>query len=80
MSRLANPALCLRFPFYFYLINFLSVRLNIPPQNLLPNNMNVFATTASNATTSSFACYFDEKRRTFLADVYSIKVDLFLEQ
>ena len=40
--------------------------------------MNVFATTASNATTSSFACYFDEKRRTFLADVYSIKVDLFL--
>ena len=41
--------------------------------------MNVFATTASNATTSSFACYFDEKRRTFLADVYSIKVDLFLQ-
>ena len=36
--------------------------------------MNVFATTASNATTSSFACYFDEKRKTFLADVYSIKV------
>ena len=36
--------------------------------------MNVFATTASNATTSSFACYYDEKRKTFLADVYSIKV------
>ena len=44
------------------------------PQNLLPSNMNVFATTASNDTTSSFACYFDEKRKTFLADVYSIKV------
>jgi len=42
-------------------------------KNLLPSNMNVFATTASNATTSSFACYFDEKRKTFLADVYSIK-------
>merc|ERR1711936_736062 len=42
-------------------------------KNLLPSNMNVFATTASNATTSSFACYYDEKRKTFLADVYSIK-------
>jgi len=42
-------------------------------KNLLPKNLNVFATTASNATTSSFACYFDEARKTFLADVYSIK-------
>jgi len=42
-------------------------------KNLLPTNLNVFATTASNATTSSFACYFDESRKTFLADVYSIK-------
>ena len=25
-------------------------------------NLNVFATTASNATTSSFACYFDKVR------------------
>ena len=33
----------------------------------------MYATTASNATTSSFACYYDEKRRTFLGDVYSIK-------
>ena len=39
----------------------------------MPTNLNVFATTASNATTSSFACYFDESRKTFLADVYSIK-------
>ena len=35
--------------------------------------MNVFATTASNATTSSYACYFDKQRKTFLGDVYSIK-------
>ena len=39
----------------------------------MPNNLNVYATTASNSTTSSFACYYDEKRRTFLGDVYSIK-------
>jgi len=37
------------------------------------DTMNVFATTASNATTSSFACYFDVKRKTFLGDVYSVK-------
>ena len=36
--------------------------------------MNVFATTASNATTSSYACYYDPLRKTFLGDVYSIKV------
>lgn len=35
--------------------------------------MNVFATTASNATTSSYACYYDPARKTFLGDVYSIK-------
>ena len=39
----------------------------------MPSNLNVYATTASNATTSSFACYYDEKRKTFLGDVYSIK-------
>jgi legumain len=37
------------------------------------DTMNVFATTASNATTSSYACYYDEKRKTFLGDVYSVK-------
>jgi legumain len=42
-------------------------------KGLLPDNVNVFATTASNATTSSYACYFDKKRKTFLGDVYSIK-------
>ena len=40
---------------------------------LTDDSMNVFATTASNATTSSYACYFDVERRTFLGDVYSIK-------
>ena len=29
-------------------------------QGLLDPSLNVFATTASNATTSSFACYFDK--------------------
>jgi legumain len=42
-------------------------------KGLLDPNMNVFATTASNATTSSYACYFDKARKTFLGDVYSIK-------
>ena len=43
-------------------------------KHLLPKNVNVFATTASNATTSSYACYFDKTRKTFLGDVYSVKV------
>merc|ERR1719427_2559631 len=29
-------------------------------KGLLPSNVNAFATTASNATTSSYACYFDK--------------------
>merc|ERR1719516_531892 len=42
-------------------------------KGLLPKDVNVFATTASKATTSSYACYFDKQRKTFLGDVYSIK-------
>jgi len=42
-------------------------------KGLLSEDMNVYATTASNATTSSYACYFDKARKTFLGDVYSIK-------
>lgn len=42
-------------------------------KGLLRENINVFATTASNAHESSFACYFDKKRRTYLGDVYSVK-------
>ena len=33
----------------------------------------VYATTAANAKESSYACYFDEKRETYLGDVYSVK-------
>ena len=39
----------------------------------LTNDMNVFATTAANATTSSYACYWEEGIATYLGDVYSIK-------
>lgn len=39
----------------------------------LPTNVNVFATTAANGVESSYACYYDKKRRTYLGDVYSIK-------
>jgi len=42
-------------------------------KGLLDPKLNVFATTASNATTSSYACYYDPLRKTFLGDVYSIK-------
>jgi legumain len=41
-------------------------------EDLLPNNINVYATTASNAQESSYACYFDAKRNTYLGDVYSV--------
>jgi len=41
-------------------------------EDLLPNNINVYATTASNAEESSYACYFDPKRNTYLGDVYSV--------
>ncbi|CAG2180550.1 unnamed protein product [Oppiella nova] len=33
---------------------------------LLPKNINIFATTASNPTESSYACYYDSKRQTYL--------------
>lgn len=36
----------------------------------LPKNIDIFGTTASNATKPSFACYYDEKMKTFLGDVY----------
>ncbi|XP_054159946.1 legumain-like [Oppia nitens] len=39
---------------------------------LLPKNINVYATTASNPTESSYACYYDAKRSTYLGDVYSV--------
>ncbi|XP_076306309.1 legumain-like [Tachypleus tridentatus] len=42
-------------------------------KNLLSDNINVFATTAANDRESSYACYYDEERRTYLGDVYSVK-------
>lgn len=32
----------------------------------------VYATTAANPTESSYACYYDEKRSTYLGDWYSV--------
>ncbi len=40
---------------------------------LLPTDINVYATTASNSHESSYACYLDKKRNTYLGDVYSVK-------
>ena len=41
-------------------------------EGLLPDNINIYGTTASNAEESSYACYYDEKRDTYLGDVYSV--------
>lgn len=41
-------------------------------QNNLANDINVYATTAANANESSYACYFDKKRSTYLGDRYSV--------
>jgi legumain len=38
----------------------------------LPKNINIYSTTASNAEESSYACYFDAKRQTYLGDLYSV--------
>ncbi len=42
-------------------------------KGLLPDNVDIFATTAANGTTSSYACYYDDELKTFLGDVYSVK-------
>jgi legumain len=42
-------------------------------KNKLAPNINVFATTAANGKESSYACYWDKKRETYLGDVYSVK-------
>ncbi|CAF1050013.1 unnamed protein product [Rotaria sordida] len=41
-------------------------------EGLLPDNINIYATTASNADESSYACYYDDKRETYLGDLYSV--------
>uniref|UniRef100_A0A8C8ZV14 legumain n=1 Tax=Prolemur simus TaxID=1328070 RepID=A0A8C8ZV14_PROSS len=40
--------------------------------NHLPDDINVYATTAANAKESSYACYYDEARSTYLGDWYSV--------
>ncbi|XP_014666763.1 PREDICTED: legumain-like [Priapulus caudatus] len=40
--------------------------------NLLPTNISVYATTAANGEESSYACYYDDFRDTYLGDVYSV--------
>ncbi|XP_047493360.1 legumain-like [Penaeus chinensis] len=42
-------------------------------QNLLPDDIDVYALSAANATQPSYACYMDEHLHTFLGDVFSIK-------
>ncbi|KAK7070960.1 hypothetical protein SK128_008479 [Halocaridina rubra] len=42
-------------------------------QNNFPDDIGFYALSASNATESSYACYMDTKRGTFLGDVFSIK-------
>ncbi|CAF2755974.1 unnamed protein product [Rotaria sp. Silwood2] len=39
---------------------------------LLRNSINIYATTASNPEESSYACYYDSKRQTYLGDLYSV--------
>jgi legumain len=41
-------------------------------KDVLPTNTKVFATTASDYDESSYACYFDRKRQTYLGDWYSV--------
>jgi legumain len=41
-------------------------------KGLLPSNLNIFATTAANDVESSYACYYDQTRETYLGDVYSV--------
>lgn len=42
-------------------------------ENLLPSNVNVYATTAANSAESSYACYYSNLYNTYLGDVYSVK-------
>jgi len=41
-------------------------------EGLLPENINVYATTATDALVSSYACYYDSARGTYLGDEYSV--------
>ena len=39
---------------------------------VLRSDINVYATTAANPDESSYACYYDKKRATYLGDRYSV--------
>ncbi|GFX90973.1 legumain [Trichonephila clavipes] len=41
-------------------------------ENMLPNNLNVYATTAVDSEESSYTCYFDDKKDTYLGNSYSV--------
>uniref|UniRef100_A0A1I8GLU7 Hemoglobinase n=2 Tax=Macrostomum lignano TaxID=282301 RepID=A0A1I8GLU7_9PLAT len=41
-------------------------------EKLLPPGISIYATTAANPDESSYACYYDKKRETYLGDVYSV--------
>jgi len=41
-------------------------------RNVLSSKINAFATTASDYDESSYACYYDDKRQTYLGDWYSV--------
>ena len=38
----------------------------------LPDNINAYSTTAANSEEASWACYYDDKRQTYLGDWYSV--------
>jgi legumain len=40
---------------------------------VLPSNINIYATTAANPTESSYACYYDSLRQTYLGKNLSNK-------
>eukprot|EP00118_Oscarella_pearsei_P024721 m.306657 g.306657 ORF g.306657 m.306657 type:complete len:448 (+) comp41456_c0_seq1:930-2273(+) len=41
--------------------------------DILPDDINAYVVTASNSSQSSYACYFDKLRKTYLGDVFSVK-------
>jgi len=41
-------------------------------QDNLDPSLNIFATTAADATQSSFACYYDSTLQTYLGDLYRV--------
>ncbi|PNF30184.1 Legumain [Cryptotermes secundus] len=40
--------------------------------SLLPDDLNIFVVTAADPHESSYACYYDSQRQTFLGDVFSV--------